>query len=175
MQIRIGVLATATATRSEKLETLEESDGNVGGFLGLKARAYWNSIGFLPLFFGGLGILALTIKAIKVMQGQWTSTDGVNRAMTPESIITTEEQERELHVFKCGGCGYEMYPARGREFKFFPDNFKCPLCGSPKSEFWDLKDPNDPRNWEDDEDGDDGLQTAGTGVVNDPSGTATSN
>lgn len=141
---RIGILATATPATT----TSEEASAGGGGFLGVKAKAYWKSMGFLPLFFAGFGIFALLVKMLKVVQGKWTSSDGVNRAMISESVITSKEQEADLHVFKCGGCGYEIYPARGREFKFFPDNFKCPLCGSPKSAFWDLNDENDPRNQE---------------------------
>ena len=30
--------------------------------------------------------------------------------------------------------------------KFFPDDFKCPICGADKDKFWDMNDPNDPRN-----------------------------
>lgn len=162
---RIGLIATASATTKEEKTTSEESVGSVG-FLGVKAKAYWKSIGWVPVIFAGLGVLALTIKMVKVVRGRWKSSDGVNRAMINDSVITTAEQEAELHVFKCGGCGYEIYPARGREFKFFPDNFKCPLCGSPKSAFWDRNDPTDPRNQEsDDDEEDEDLQPAG---VKDP-------
>ncbi len=160
---RIGIVATASATKDVEKTTTEQAV--TGGFLGVKAKAYWSTIGFLPLFFAGLGILALGIKMLKVMKGQWSSQDGVNRAMVNESVITTAEQEADLHVFKCGNCGYEMYPARGREFKFFPDNFKCPLCQSPKSVFWDLNDPDDPRNQEPEDEDDGDLQPAG---VQDP-------
>lgn len=30
---------------------------------------------------------------------------------------------------------YKMFVARGREFKFFGDNFKCPECGAGKNKF----------------------------------------
>jgi rubredoxin len=39
----------------------------------------------------------------------------------------------ELKVFACGNCGYEMMPAKGREGKFFPKNFKCPICGERRT------------------------------------------
>jgi rubredoxin len=51
-------------------------------------------------------------------------------------------------VFACEGCGYELMPARGREGKFFAKDFKCPICGAPKEKFWDVNDPDDPRNQE---------------------------
>lgn len=61
-------------------------------------------------------------------------------------IPQNEAQEKELKVFACGECGFEMMPARGREGKFFAKDFKCPICKAPKEKFWDLNDPNDPRN-----------------------------
>eukprot|EP00286_Rhodomonas_abbreviata_P022689 CAMPEP_0181308006 /NCGR_PEP_ID=MMETSP1101-20121128/11209_1 /TAXON_ID=46948 /ORGANISM="Rhodomonas abbreviata, Strain Caron Lab Isolate" /LENGTH=256 /DNA_ID=CAMNT_0023414313 /DNA_START=34 /DNA_END=804 /DNA_ORIENTATION=- len=63
-------------------------------------------------------------------------------------IAQNEEEEKELHIFACEGCGYEMMPAKGREGKFFPDDFKCPICGAPKEKFWDMNDEKDPRNQE---------------------------
>jgi rubredoxin len=132
-------------------------EGRGGGLFGVKAKAYWESMGVLPLSFAAFGIAALVIKLAKVKKGQWKAGEGgINRATTHASIVTSEEEEAELHVFKCSGCGYEIYPARGREFKFFPDSFKCPLCATPKADFWDLNDPTDPRNQESDDEQDDG-------------------
>jgi len=41
------------------------------------------------------------------------------------------------HEFECTSCGYVLFPAAGREFKFFGDDFKCPQCGSGKDAFVD--------------------------------------
>ena len=38
-----------------------------------------------------------------------------------------------------------MFPARGREGKFFPDDFTCSECGAPKEKFFDMTDLSDPR------------------------------
>ena len=38
-------------------------------------------------------------------------------------------------VYECGNCGYTLFPAKGREFKFFPDDYKCPECGASKDQF----------------------------------------
>lgn len=139
-----------------------------GGLFGIQAKAYWESMGMLPLSFAAFGVTALAVKMAKVKTGQWKAGDGgVNRATTHESIVTSEEELAQLHVFKCSGCGYEMYPARGREFKHFGDKFKCPLCGTGKDGFWDLNDPDDPRNQEEEEDEedeeDDGEEGGGGG------------
>lgn len=113
------------------------------------------------LAFFALGVAALSVKLVKVLMGKWKSTENVGRN-APSSVITSPEMEKELHVYKCGGCGYEIYPARGREFKFFPDSFKCPLCGSSREAFFDKNDATDERNQEFDEDGErDDLEPAG--------------
>jgi len=36
---------------------------------------------------------------------------------------------------ECSNCGYTIFPAAGREWKFFGEDFKCPQCGAPKSAF----------------------------------------
>ena len=41
------------------------------------------------------------------------------------------------HRFECQRCGYTLFPAAGREWKFYGDDFKCPQCGAPKSDFRD--------------------------------------
>lgn len=159
----VGIVAKSAD--STKKATTDVDAGSGKGLFGMKANAYWDSMGVLPLFFVGFGITALVIKMVKVKGGQLRSgSSGLNKVTVPKTVITSEEEEAELHVFKCGGCGYEMYPARGREFKFFPDSFKCPLCGTPKSEFWDLNDPDDPRNQEpDEEDENDVIGEDGSG------------
>lgn len=132
--------------RSEKVVESVEVGGLRGFFKSIRPKAYWESMGIIP-WFTLLGVVMLTIKLLRVATGNKESEqdEGPRRSM---AAVTTEEDLKQLHEFKCGGCGYVMYPARGREFKFFPDSFRCPLCQSPKSEFWDLRDPDDPRNQE---------------------------
>ena len=38
------------------------------------------------------------------------------------------------HEYECtqGNCGYTIFPAAGREDKFFGATFKCPQCGADK-------------------------------------------
>ncbi|KAG8469089.1 hypothetical protein KFE25_007607 [Diacronema lutheri] len=42
-------------------------------------------------------------------------------------------------ALECSNCGYTLFPAAGREFKFFGDDFKCPQCGAGKDAFTDAK------------------------------------
>lgn len=156
------------------------SDAPSGG--GIRAKAYWDQMGIIP-YFAAFAIAALVTKGVKlsvaamqkkadVSSGKKVYASAGGATTKPSSIISSEEEEAELHVFKCGGCGYEMYPARGREFKFFPDGFTCPICGTAKSDFRDLNDENDPRNWEDDDDEDDEDDEEGQSDESDEGGGA---
>lgn len=163
---RARIAIVGKVVKFETKETIIDTEQVRKGIMGMRANAYWDSIGTLPLVFAGVGIVALVVKMFKVKGGQFRSggTSSVDRTALPKSVITTEEEEAQLHVFQCGGCGYVMYPARGREDRFFPDGFKCPLCGSPRERFWDLNDASDPRNQVDedeDDDDDDGQQPDG--------------
>mmetsp|Transcript_47163 Transcript_47163/g.74546 ORF Transcript_47163/g.74546 Transcript_47163/m.74546 type:complete len:225 (+) Transcript_47163:43-717(+) len=64
----------------------------------------------------------------------------ISAAVDSKFVARTEDEQKELHSFMCGGCGYTLFPARGREAAFFKDDFKCPSCGEPKSAFVDLRD-----------------------------------
>ena len=41
------------------------------------------------------------------------------------------------HEYECTKCGYILFPAAGREFKFFGAGFTCPGCGAGKDAFVD--------------------------------------
>lgn len=47
-----------------------------------------------------------------------------------------------VHAYQCSDCGYTLFPAAGREFKFYGDDFVCPACGAPKDKFEDLNADN---------------------------------
>lgn len=49
-----------------------------------------------------------------------------------------EPAKASVHAFQCSDCGYTLFPAAGREFKFYGDDFVCPACGAPKDKFVDL-------------------------------------
>ena len=65
--------------------------------------------------------LSLAIgKIIRVGKSAWQDEPNYKH------IARNEAEETELREFCCEDCGYTMFPARGREGKFFPSNFKCP-------------------------------------------------
>eukprot|EP00429_Kryptoperidinium_foliaceum_P062917 CAMPEP_0176062908 /NCGR_PEP_ID=MMETSP0120_2-20121206/31372_1 /TAXON_ID=160619 /ORGANISM="Kryptoperidinium foliaceum, Strain CCMP 1326" /LENGTH=439 /DNA_ID=CAMNT_0017396477 /DNA_START=46 /DNA_END=1362 /DNA_ORIENTATION=- len=43
-----------------------------------------------------------------------------------------KEEEPASNVYECTECGYTLFIAKGREFKFYGDDFKCPECGAEK-------------------------------------------
>lgn len=49
-----------------------------------------------------------------------------------------EPAKSTVHAYQCTQCGYTMFPAAGREFKFYGADFVCPTCGAPKDKFVDL-------------------------------------
>ena len=43
--------------------------------------------------------------------------------------------EQTMVKAECQECGYSLFVAKGREKKFFGDDFVCPDCGAPKEKF----------------------------------------
>merc|ERR1712232_219571 len=64
----------------------------------------------------------------------------ISASVDPKFVASTAAEKKELHSFMCSSCGYTLFPARGREAAFFSDDFKCPMCRAPKSEFLDMSD-----------------------------------
>lgn len=52
---------------------------------------------------------------------------------TPEDVT----RDSNTHEYECTNCGYVLFPAAGREFKFFGADFTCPGCGAGKDSFVD--------------------------------------
>ena len=46
-----------------------------------------------------------------------------------------DSDEGASNVYECSECGYTLFIAKGREFKFYGDDFKCPECGAEKDKF----------------------------------------
>ncbi|KAJ8906105.1 hypothetical protein NDN08_002604 [Rhodosorus marinus] len=55
-----------------------------------------------------------------------------------EAPVEPIEQQPTVHAYQCLDCGYTLFPAAGREFKFFGSDFACPQCGASKDRFVDL-------------------------------------
>ena len=83
----------------------------------------------------------------KMYGGQSTKYDAKGRAIDKEgklvdpddpNAITDESSSQRQpvsNVYECSECGYTLFIAKGREFKFYGDDFKCPECGAAKDKF----------------------------------------
>ena len=89
--------------------------------------------------WGGLILGLVLVKIIRKGKYAWTEEPNF------KYIANTAAEEAELHEFQCENCGFTIFPARGREGKFFPDNYRCQQCDAPKSAFFDMTDLSDPR------------------------------
>ena len=79
--------------------------------------------------------------------GQTTKYDKKGRILDDEGKLQNPEEADDddeddasdgapaSNVYTCGNCGYTLFIAKGREFKFYGDDFKCPECGAKKDEF----------------------------------------
>jgi len=63
--------------------------------------------------------------------------DDEGKTVDPEAEGDDAEEEGGVtsNVYECGECGYTLFIAKGREFKFFGEDFKCPECGAEKDKF----------------------------------------
>ena len=71
---------------------------------------------------------------------------GRNQGAAKDAPVADDDEDDEVddadrgdgtHEYECTKCGYIMFPAAGREFKFYGDDFKCPTCGADKGSFVD--------------------------------------
>jgi len=72
-------------------------------------------------------------------KGRKLNEDGkLQDPIDSEGDIDDEESSNDApasNVFTCSNCGYTLFIAKGREFKFYGDDFKCPECGAAKDKF----------------------------------------
>jgi rubrerythrin len=52
-----------------------------------------------------------------------------------EKAVEEEKDEPASNVYECSECGFTLFVAKGREFKFYGDDFECPECGAAKDKF----------------------------------------
>ena len=134
-------ILTANVVEVQETEVVETKVQKTSGFTMDKAAMgqapFWVSV------IGGMTVL----KMVRQKLAGRSVLDNKDDKFIPQN----EEEEAELKIFSCSNCGYELMPARGREGKFFAKDFKCPICGADKDQFWDANDPNDPRNQEEED------------------------
>lgn len=84
------------------------------------------------------------IIAIKFIRATFSTKRGTN-ILSPMPtfgylVNSKEEELKYLHAYCCKQCGTTIFPARGRDFKFFPKNIECFNCGAKGREnFYDRR------------------------------------
>lgn len=69
-------------------------------------------------------------------KGRKVQDDG--ELVNPEEATDDDDEENLTssgNVQECSECGYTLFVAEGRDFKFFGAGFKCPECGASKDKF----------------------------------------
>eukprot|EP00962_Isochrysis_galbana_P034133 scaffold11504_cov92-Isochrysis_galbana.AAC.1 len=130
-------LLAARATTKQAVKSVAESKGlniNVGG-----VQVWPNPT---PSVIGLAVILGLFARKVFLKGGLMAA---IREGPDLRFLAQTKAQEAELHEFQCEKCGFTIFPARGREGKFFPDDYKCQSCGAPKESFFDMNSLDDPR------------------------------
>ncbi|CAB9501733.1 expressed unknown protein [Seminavis robusta] len=67
--------------------------------------------------------------------------DDEGKLKNPEEAAEDDDDDDDSsatspsNVYVCGNCGYTLFIAKGREFKFYGDDFSCPECGAKKDQF----------------------------------------
>jgi len=84
-------------------------------------------------------VLKIREAAWKGMQGEVKTHGETEEDREARKKKAKKEPERAegTHEYECTMCGYTLFVARGREFKFFGDDYKCPQCGADKKYFKD--------------------------------------
>jgi len=87
-------------------------------------------------------VLAIRELAVKGQKDKQNLNDG--KIKTHGEVEKPKEQPKKVedpdapHEYECKQCGTTLFVAKGREFKFFGDDFKCGTCGAGKEFMVDL-------------------------------------
>lgn len=72
-------------------------------------------------------------------KGRKIDDDG--NILDPEEAAKAKEEDDDsggapgTNFYECSNCGFTLFPAKGREFKFFSASYVCPECGAAKDKF----------------------------------------
>jgi len=83
----------------------------------------------------------------KMYGGQSTKYDAKGRILGKDGKLVDDEDQKAAdkeaeqesestsNVYECTECGYTLFIAKGREFKFYGEDFRCPECDCGKDKF----------------------------------------
>eukprot|EP00967_Tisochrysis_lutea_P110989 scaffold174157_cov29-Tisochrysis_lutea.AAC.5 len=127
----------ARAATKETVKTVGKSDGiniNIAG-----VQIWPNPT---PSVIGLTVVMAMFLRKVFIKGG---FMEAIAEGPDKRFLTSSKAEEAELHEFQCEKCGFTIFPARGREGKFFPDDYKCQMCNAPKEAFFDMNSLDDPR------------------------------
>ena len=86
----------------------------------------------------GLGYLLIKVVRARIMK---RGKNVLSAMPTWGYLVSSKEEEMEfLHAYCCKQCGTTIFPARGRDAKFFPKDIECFNCGAKGREnFYDRR------------------------------------
>jgi len=79
-------------------------------------------------------------KILKIREAKWSKEgpkkeeEGGDDSEGEDAPIKVDDG---AHEYECTKCGFTLFVAKGREFKFYGDDFKCTQCGAGKEDFKD--------------------------------------
>jgi len=85
-------------------------------------------------------------RVLKIREAAWKGNAGEvkthgeteeDREARKKKVRKEPERAEGTHEYECTQCGYTLFVAKGREFKFFGDDYKCVQCGAGKKYFKD--------------------------------------
>lgn len=74
----------------------------------------------------------LQVAVVVWLVRKWMKTISKDKMLKGDTI--TEADDAELHAWTCNNCGATLYVAKGKEWRYFPKNYKCYLCGNKGQE-----------------------------------------
>jgi rubredoxin len=127
--------------RFVKLATLEDMNPrNLLFFVYIIAAVAWK-LKVSGLSFGQISAERGTVGHIVGEARTFDDADeDANGEVDADADGKPKPKDKDLHAYECSVCEFIMFPALGREGRFFPDSFKCPGCGADKSKFSDVRD-----------------------------------
>lgn len=149
---------------SEEVQTEVQTDAQAAGAAVAQTRVRkkvqkTQSIGvpdFIPSKFAtktnaGIVAGALFLVIMKVTTGSYLSwgNQQYDDAGARRTAVQDENDLAAINMLSCDKCGYTLFPALGRTFRFNKFTDKCTSCGAIGS-FYDRNDPTDERNQNED-------------------------
>mmetsp|Transcript_16588 Transcript_16588/g.23446 ORF Transcript_16588/g.23446 Transcript_16588/m.23446 type:complete len:425 (+) Transcript_16588:82-1356(+) len=75
------------------------------------------------------------LKAMEKEEESERQTEALLEKNAKEKVKENEGTNKNNVAYECEKCGYTLFVAKGREWKFFAESYKCPECGAGRAHF----------------------------------------